>query len=117
MTIQDDFLARFNEFDIDDVTNYSFVFEDAVWGAYYGNAYAPKTKEIILNLIAHLLTLEALPTSSAVRTETSKSVGSVSTSYAESSNKNSVNDFFDMTKYGQRFVFLTASRATRGFFV
>lgn len=116
MTIQDDFLARFSEFDASDVTEYPSLFDKSVWGSYYGGDYTTENKEIILNLIAHLLTLEALPTSSAVRTQQSKSAGSVSESFGDYAEKNGVSDFFGMTKYGQRFIFLSKSRAVRGFF-
>ena len=78
MTIQADFEDRF------DSAVPPIVWVDAVagsWTAYTCLAYSDSTKEAILNLIAHLLVVDAMPGTSAARTAESKSVGSVSVSY------------------------------------
>ncbi|MDH1085304.1 DUF4054 domain-containing protein [Pantoea brenneri] len=118
MSIQDDFLVRFpGDFDADDVTTYAYVFD--IYGCYYRGVYEEDcNKEIILNIIAHLMQLEASPTASATRLVSSRSVAGVSTSYADySDDKSYLAGFLGMTRYGQHALFLMSLRAQRAYFV
>jgi len=101
-----DFKTRFPAFATVDVNTYLPIIE-TVWTSYYNKDYT-LNKEAVLNLVAHLLVLEIGTRSAAVQKEQSKSVGSVSVSYAQSTRGGSLSDFFSSTKYGQRFLFLTA---------
>lgn len=114
MTIQDDFTARFpDEFDQATVDQYLPVLTD-VWPAYYGGRYE-HNKEIVLNLIAHLLVMETSSGTGPLQAAQSKSAGSVSASY-HARQGGPLEDFFGATKYGQRYLMLTRSRVG-GFFV
>lgn len=106
MALIDDFAERFPEFSQAVVDQYIPILED-VWPCYYGRAYEGCNKEIILNLIAHLVTMETSAGSSASRNVASKSVGSVSVSYEANRSNSELVDFFGATKYGQRFMLLT----------
>lgn len=100
MSIQTDFEARFP----------TITWVEAVastWTAYTCLAYGDSTKEAILNLIAHLLTLDALPGTGSARTAESKSVGSVSVSYGTSTTQSQWASFFNTTRYGQTYWLLT----------
>lgn len=110
MALIDDFKARFPEFNTGDVDTYIPILSD-VWPHYYGFEYNEDRKEIILNLVAHLLTAELDTAQESVRLTQSESVGSVSVSYAAQTHKGGVSyDFFNTTKYGQRFLMMTAKR-------
>lgn len=100
MSIQTDFEDRFP----------TITWVEAVastWTAYTCLAYNDKNKEAILNLIAHLLTLDALPGTGSARTAESKSVGSVSVSYGTSTTTSQWASFFNTTRYGQTYWLLT----------
>lgn len=104
MTIQTDFEARFAS------ANPAIVWVEAIastWTSYTCLAYNDKNKEAILNLIAHLLTLDALPGTGSARTAESKSVGSVSVSYGTSTTTSQWASFFNTTRYGQTYWLLT----------
>ena len=107
MTVQDDFKARFPEFDEADVDQYLPVLED-VWPAYFNRKYEPN-KEVVLNLIAHLVVTEKQAGTGPVQSAQSKSVGSVSVSYRDRESGR-LEDFFGTTKYGQRYLFLSRTR-------
>jgi len=117
MAVSDDFKSRFPEFDAVTVDQYIPILEP-VWPSYWGGDYAaPSGPEIVLNLIAHLITAEISAGSDNVKTALSKSVGSVSVSYspgyAPTSERNA---WLKTTKYGVRYLWLT-SRNSGGFFV
>lgn len=100
MSIQADFEARFPIITWVEVVA-------STWTAYTCLAYNDKNKEAILNLIAHLLTLDALPGTGSARTAESKSVGSVSVSYGTSTTQSQWASFFNTTRYGQTYWLLT----------
>jgi len=106
MSLLTDFKARFPAFNPVDVGTYMPVVEP-VWSSYYNKPY-DINKEAVLNLVAHLITLEISAGAAAVQNEQSKSVGSISVSYAQPSQTGTLSDFFSSTKYGQRFLLLTA---------
>jgi len=117
MAVSDDFKSRFPEFDAVTVDQYIPILEP-VWPSYWGGDYAaPSGQEIVLNLLAHLITAEISAGSDNVKTALSKSVGSVSVSYspgyAPTSERNA---WLKTTKYGARYLWLT-SRNSGGFFV
>jgi len=117
MAVSDDFKSRFPEFDAVTVDQYIPILEP-VWPSYWGGDYAaPSGQEIVLNLLAHLITVEISAGSDNVKTAQSKSVGSVSVSYspgyAPTSERNA---WLKTTKYGARYLWLT-SRNAGGFFV
>lgn len=107
MALIDDFKARFPEFATATVDQYLPILEP-VWPCYYGRPYEDCNQEIVLNLVAHLLVQETASGSSAAQVVQSKSVGSVSVSYAAQAQSNSLQrDWLMSTKYGQRFYMLT----------
>jgi len=103
-----DFKARFPAFATADVDIYLPIIE-TVCASYYNKSYA-LNKEAVLNLVAHLLVLEIESSSSSVQNAQSKSVGSVSESYSQSTRTGALADFFSSTKYGQKFLLLTANQ-------
>lgn len=123
MSIQSDFLARFpNNFTEEDVERYAYVFEQGFYECYWGGGYGGCGKEITLNLIACLIIFESQAEANAVSpnrgNQTSKSVGNVSESFADLSDKNFFDDFFGSNVFGRRFLFLTKSRkSNRCYFV
>lgn len=106
MALIDDFKARFPEFDGTLVDNNLPRLQD-VWPYYFNKEYSTLTKEVILNLNAHLLVLDQNGSPSSIQELTSTSVGSVSESYASKSDSSDRNDFFRSTKYGQAFLMLS----------
>ena len=116
MTIIEDFKARFPEFDEAKVDESLPALED-VWPCYWGGNYDDCGKEIVLNLLAHLLVVQTSPGSGNPKYTQSKSVGNLSVSYgaefAPTSNRMS---WFKTTKYGMQFWMLTRQRQG-GFFV
>lgn len=110
MALIDDFKARFPEFATATVDTYLPILAD-VWPSYYAFEYSATTKEATLNLVAHLLVQETNTGSGSAQTVASKSVGSVSESYvAATQSGGALFDFFNSTKYGQRFMLLTRRR-------
>lgn len=104
MTIQTDFEARFPTIPwVEEVAS--------TWIYYTCLQYSDSTKEAILNLIAHLLTLASLPGSSSSRNVASKSVGSVSVSYeASAAQSSNLASWYNTTRYGQVYWLLTGRR-------
>lgn len=116
MALIDDFKARFPEFDTALVDIWLPILEP-VYPAYYALEYVAATQEATLNLLAHLISLEpgtglaSASGSSASQVVASKSVGSVSVSYAATTQAGgAMHDYYTATKYGQRFLMLTARR-------
>ncbi len=106
MTIQEDFEARFPLIPWVEVVASS-------WVAYTCLQYDDRSKEAILNLIAHLLTLASRPGGGATssRNVTSKAVGNVSVSYEAAAGATSgLASWFSTTGYGQIFWMLTGRR-------
>jgi len=116
MALIDDFKSRFPEFDTA-VVDASFPLIADLWDCYYGGDYTQDCdKETILNLLAHLFLSETSTSSASIKGVASKAVGSVSVSYVASSVSNSNTDFFNTSKYGQRFLMLTRKNMG-GYFV
>ena len=115
MALIDDFKARFPEFSTAVVDQYLPILE-TVWPCYYPQKYAACNKEIILNLVAHLLVVEQSPGSTSVKEQSSRSVGNVSVSFESRANTSNMSDMFGSTKYGQRYLLLTSTRR-RAYFV
>lgn len=110
MALLDDFKARFREFDEATVDQLVPVL-DGVWPSYYGDEYDADSKEIILNLVAHLLVVETSEGSDPLKGVVSQSVGSVSLSFDQGAQSSGhMSDFFASTKYGKRFLMLTQFR-------
>ena len=110
----DDFKTRFPEFG-ESVVDTRLPNLESVWPCYYGGKYKGCEKEIVLNLLAHLLVVETRSKNATMRKVQSKSAGRASVSYAARS-VDSTEEFFSTTKYGQRFWLLTGQNAG-GFFV
>ena len=105
----DDFKSRFPEFGAAVADQYIPILE-SVWPSYYGRTYA-ENPEIVLQLVAHLLVGETQTSKSAAQVVASKSVGSVSTRFVAASHSGGANfDFFQNTKYGQRFWMMTKNK-------
>jgi hypothetical protein len=117
MAVAADFKIRFPEFDAVTVDQYIPILEP-VWACYWGGRYdEPCGQEIVLNLLAHLITIEISAGSGNVKTALSKSVGNVSVSYSPGYTPTSErNAWLKTTKYGARYLWLT-SRNAGGFFV
>lgn len=112
MALIDDFKARFPDFATATVDTYLPIVEP-VYPAYYTLEYTANaaTKEATLNLLAHLIVLESNDTASSVKGIQSKSVGSISVSHEAISHAGGeMFDFYNTTKYGQRFWQLTSRR-------
>lgn len=110
MALLDDFKGRFPEFP-EDVADTFVPPLDGVWQFYYGGDYdVPRDREAILNLAAHLALMDSGTASNTgaagYRQSTSKSVGSVSVSYATGSDETATDSFYMATRYGQRFLML-----------
>ena len=105
MAVIDDFKARFPEFDTTEVDTY-LPTQILLWPYFWGGDYEDSGVEIVLNLLAHLLTQETTVDSGALKDETSKSVGSISASYGlETKSERAL--WFRATKYGMKFLLLT----------
>ncbi len=110
MALSDDFKARFPEFDVSAVDQYIPILED-VWPCYYGGAYDGCGVEIVLNLLAHMITVESDTDQSSVKDVNSQSVDGVSVSYSQGYASSSFrDDWLRTTKYGQRYLMLTSRR-------
>lgn len=112
----DDFKARFPEIDPELVDQQMPILE-SVWPCYYKGSYTKCNKEIILNLIAHLMVISTRKGSGFSTAEHSRSVDGVSVTRATRARANANTDFFNGTRYGEMFLFLTASRGPRVYFV
>lgn len=116
MAVLEDFKTRFAEFEEALVDQYIPILEH-VWPCYWGGDYTiPGGQEIVLTLLAHLITVESAGHGNT-QTIASKSVGSVSISYspgyAPTSERNA---WLKTTKYGARYMWLS-SRNAGGFFI
>lgn len=110
MAVIDDFKTRFPAFDSVTVDAVLPPLVDTVC-CYWGGGYDGCGKEITLQLLAHLFVLDTATPSSGlggVNAVASKSVGSVSVSYNVASTSGQMDSFFSTTRYGQRFLMLTA---------
>jgi hypothetical protein len=106
----DDFKSRFPNFDTA-VVDSLFPIIEPTTACYYGGDYENNAcdKEIMLQLWAHLITLENSTSSKSIRNEASKAVGSVNVSYEASQTETGRMGFFNTTKYGQQFLYLVSS--------
>jgi len=106
----DDFKTRFPTFDTS-VVDSLFPIIEPLGDLYYGGDYENNRtdKEAFLQLYAHLLTIETRGNSGSVRNQASKSVGSLSVSYEASQTETGRMGWFNTTRYGQQFVFLTSA--------
>jgi len=111
MALLEDFKTRFPEFDISTADQYVPKLEPSL-GCYWGGSYDTACGlEIVLNLLAHLITIETNGLAESVKGQSSRSVDGVSESFFEGmSNASQRGAWFDNTKYGQRFLFLTRRR-------
>jgi len=114
----DDFKARFPNFDAT-VVDSLFPFIEQEWECYFCGDYSNDCdKAAILMLQAHLFVMESNPSEASARLQQSKSVGSVSVGYAGPTHSGGQNyDFFNTTKYGQRFLMLIKKRGPGALFV
>lgn len=109
MTIAADFAARFPGFDTAISDTYLPVVEP-IYTEYFGGDYDnAKDKEIILNLIAHLMLSESSSSTASSAVISSSSVDGLSFSYKTDSVKTQTDEFFGSTKYGKRFLLLTSA--------
>lgn len=111
MALVDDFKARFPEFKPAVADQYIPIYEN-IYQCYFCGDYSDCCdKEIILNLLAHLITGEITPGASGTPGNVlSKAVGNVSIQYGQAYSQSGLRDFFGSTKYGQRFLQLTSTR-------
>ncbi len=124
MSLEADIPTRFPDIPTADITKYyaalSFA-DDEFWKRYYCFDYVQgdEKSEAILNLTAHLITIEAEASSVTVKDVASQSVGSVSESFVQHDGTFSgeMKEFFNGTKYGQRFITIVSTTAGGGVFV
>ena len=109
MALLEDFKARFPEFDEAVADSLVPALEPVLEIYYCGSLEVAREKEILLNLLAHLIILEDGGKSASMKDIASKSVGSVSVSYATPDANGDLQAFFGSTRYGQKFLFLTSS--------
>lgn len=107
MALLDDFKARFPGIATATADTYVPILED-VWPEHFGGDYNADNKEIILQLVAHLVVTEAATGNAPAQLEASRSVGSVSVSFAAGAGA-APNDFA-ATRYGQRYLQLLRQR-------
>lgn len=115
MPTTEQFKTRFPEFSSVEDSKVAAV--DAQWPCYYGAKFGVSTcdDEIILLVMAHLLTFETTTSAASKKELASKSVGSVSLSYNLTS-ATETSEFYNTTKYGQRALMLMRNNSG-GFFV
>jgi len=120
MALIDDFKARFPDPEFTTATvDAELPPLIAVYNCYYGGSYGSNTcdDEIILNLLAHLLTvLGSTSDANGTQSIASESVGSVSRSFSTPTTSDDNYLFFNTTKYGKAYLMLTAKNAG-GYFV
>jgi len=119
MSLKNDLIARFPELSSEIVDKYLPIYENnykAYYNADYGNNKIDN--EIILNLLAHLVTVSSKYYTSGenVKQVASESVGGVSVNYAALPFTNQDDLFFNSTFYGQTFKMLI-KRNNGAFFV
>jgi len=111
MAMLDDFKARFPNIDSTLADTLVPVYE-LEYSCYYGGDYTNDCdKNAILLLVAHLVVSDPSykGNDSPNRLQSSKSVGSVSTSYAAGGSASDMSNWLNTTAYGQRFLMITAS--------
>lgn len=113
MALLDDFKARFTEIDAT-LANTLVPIYEPVYPCYYGGDYLVTCdKEAILLLMAHLIVTDPSYTgsgsSASSQAVASKSVGSVSVSYAAGSSGSDLMTWLNSTRYGQLFNMLASN--------
>lgn len=105
MALIDDFKARFPDIPTETVDKYLPLNED-ITVCYYDAEYGSSTctDEIILQLLAHLITIDSKTGSSSLHDVSSKAVDGVSISFTAANLSTRTDDFFNSTKYGQRYL-------------
>jgi hypothetical protein len=101
MSLINDFKARFPEFKSSVVDTYWATIE-SIWPSYYGGAYTAESKELVLNLCAHLLYDETSTGPSGTQQAESRTIGIISEKFSSRSSGGSGQ--FDGSKYGRRFM-------------
>ena len=111
MSLLTDFKARFPNFSVTDADTYIPILEP-IWPCYWGGEYDNACdKEIVLNLLGHLIVNEVNSGSALVKSVQSKSVGNVSVSYEAGVVPDSERKaWFKSTKFGVRYLQLTRPR-------
>lgn len=102
----DDFKARFPNFDTAVVDSLFPVIEPQTEFYYGGDYDNNRDKEIMMQLWAHLITIENRDDDGAFKSVASKAVGSVNVSYESSQVETGRFNFFHTTRYGQQFLYL-----------
>ena len=106
MSLQTDFETKFTEFSAENITDYFTLLESTypcLYGATYGDSDCDD--QVILYLMAHLMSLQVSGKSGNFAT--SKSDGDVSVSYATPTTMSERYLFYSSTKYGVMFLQLT----------
>ena len=101
MSLQTDFTTKFTEFTATQITDYFSLLEET-YPCLYGVLY----DQVVLYLMAHLMSLQVSGKSGNYAT--SKSDGDVSISYAIPASSSERYLFFSSTKYGVMFLQLTS---------
>jgi len=116
MAISDDFIARFPQFDpVDqDALDNAINEYQCYFNCEYGNDDCADAA--ILQLLAHMYVIETTPNNAPSKATASKAVGNVSVSYVQGAT-DSLTLYFNTTKYGQRFLQMTAKCGQGAFFV
>ena len=109
MALIDDFKARFlNEHDFtEDEIDEAWPMVEDEWRCFYNvdpDNWKDCEKTGALYIMAHLMVGVLDDSQGVTRQESSKSVGSVSVSYGANGMDNLSGDFFNTTKYGQRYL-------------
>lgn len=103
MNLKEDFKNKFKKFKDEDIETYLPIYETS-YKAYYGGAYGKNIKdnEIILFLIAHLITVSKNTDDgqSLQMQVSSQSVDGVSVSYAVPQSTSDIDAFFRASVYG-----------------
>lgn len=110
MSLIDDFKNRFPQFDEAQVDSV-FPSVEASYHCYYGAVYGVSDcdDQIILQLCAHLFSVETSVSNGPSMIVQSQSAGNVSESFA-TGDVTAMKSFFGSTKYGQAFLMMTAKR-------
>ena len=106
MSLQTDFTTKFTEFTATQITDYFLLLEETypfLYGVLYGTSN--NDDQVILYLMAHLMSLQTSGKSGNYAT--SKSDGDVSISYATPTSLSERYLFYSSTKYGVMFLQLT----------
>lgn len=119
MALIDDFKDRFPNFSGSDIDNV-FSFLEAEYKCYYNYEYgfSSCSDQAILNLLAHLFILNQSQSESSdpIKEMQSVSDGTASITYQQRQLGSDVQDYFNTTIYGQKFLQMTRLSGV-GFFV